>query len=198
MADLALLQTIVSGILSGGGSAGAAFAAVFRDIKKRLKALEDKLGDDGTDGDPKTGLFLLVERLDEIARKLKKEIETWEEDPPEWLLRLINRAARSNSINLEHHAELERFVEQKFSTTQRNITRLEEQIENIARQVDSLTKRFDEDRSSFDRDSRDRTQEMGTIREQLATVNGLLRGIMTAMGYIETSKTPKKPPPLER
>jgi two-component sensor histidine kinase len=197
MADLALLQTIVSGILSGGGSAGAAFAAVFRDIKKRLKALEEKLGDDGADGDPKTGLFLLVERLDEIARKLKKEIETWEEDPPEWLLRLINRAARSNSINLEHHAELERFVEQKFRTASNEIRRIEEQLENVSRQLDMATKRFDEDRTHFDRDTRERVQEMGVIREQLGTVNGLLRGIMTAMGYIETKTTPKKPP-MER
>ena len=192
MADVALLQTIASGIVSGTGSAVTAFAAVFRDIKKRLKSLEDKVGDDGADSDPKTGLYLVVERLDEIARKVKKEIESWEEDPPDWLLRHINRAARSNSINLEHHQEMERFIEQKFSQNARNIQRLEERIDSFSKQLDGCI-----DRGEFEKGVRERVQEMSGLREQLATVNGLLRGIMGTMGYLDTNPPkPPKPPPL--
>ena len=196
MADLALLQTIASGVLSGGGSAVTAFAAVFRDIKKRLTKLEDRVGNDGADGDPKTGIYLVVERLDEIARKTKKELETWEEDPPEWLLRLINRAARSNSINLEIHSELERFVEDKFRRATSETRRLEEQIESLSKQLDGFQKQVDSyiDRAEFERGTRERVQEMSALREQLATVNGLLRGIMTAMGYVDQKP---KPPPIK-
>ena len=187
MADGTLLQTIISGVVSGAGTAGTAFAAVFRDIKKRLKALEEKVGEDGADGDPKTGLYLVVERLDEIARKVKKEIDSWEEDPPEWLLRLINRAARSSSVNLEHYGEMERLIEQRFKTNRDNIARLDEQIESIRKQLNDYVGRAD-----YEHDARQRSEELGSIREQLATANGLLRGIMTAMGYIDPTK--KRPP----
>lgn len=184
MSDAApLIQTIISGVLSGGASAGTAFAAVFRDIKKRLKSLEEKVGDDGADGDPKTGLYLVVERLDEIARKVKKETDSWEEDPPEWMLRLINRAARSSSVNLEHYGEMERLIEQRFRTNAQNIQRLEEKLDNITKRLDDYV-----DRAEYERDARQRSEELSTIREQLATANGLLRGIMTAMGYIDPTK----------
>jgi hypothetical protein len=179
MSDSAsLIQTIVSGVVSGGASAGTAFAAVFRDIKKRLKSLEDKVGDDGADGDPKTGLH-----LDEIARKVKKEVDSWEEDPPEWLLRLINRAARSSSVNLENHAELERIIEQRFRTNAGNIQRLEERLELLQKTLDTYVSQVE-----YEKDARERSEELSSIREQLATANGLLRGIMTAMGYIDPTK----------
>jgi chaperonin cofactor prefoldin len=178
-----LIQTIVSGVLSGGGSAVTAFAAVFRDIKKRLKALEERIGNDGEDQEPKTGLFLIVERLDDIARKVKKEIDSWEEDPPEWLLRLVNRAARSSSVNLEHQGEMERMIEGRFRTNRDNIQRLEEKFESLQGRIEDLI-----GRGEYEKDARQRSAELSTIREQLATANGLLRGIMTAMGYIDPVK----------
>ncbi len=186
MADATLIQTILSGIVTGGGSAVTAFAAVFRDIKKRLKALEDAVGNDAADGDPKTGLFLLVERLDEIARKVKREVDSWEEDPPEWLLRLVNRAARSSSVNLEHQSELERLIDQRFRANANNITRLDEQLEALQSRLTDFI-----GRGEYATDARHRSEELSSIREQLATANGLLRGIMTAMGYIDPTK--KKP-----
>ncbi len=183
MSDAPLIQTIISGVISGGASAGTAFAAVFRDIKKRIKALEEKLGEDGADGDPKTGLFLVVERLDEIARKVKKEMDSWEEDPPEWLLRLVNRAARSSSVNLEHHSELERLVEQRFRTNRESIQRLEQHLRDGQQKFEDFI-----GRGEYEKDARQRSEELSSIREQLATANGLLRGIMTAMGYIDPTK----------
>ena len=71
MVDAAVIQTVLTSVLSGGGTAVTAFTATFRDIKKRLTKVEERVGNDGVDGDPKTGLYLVVERLDEIARKVK-------------------------------------------------------------------------------------------------------------------------------
>jgi predicted RNase H-like nuclease (RuvC/YqgF family) len=181
--DTTVIQTILSGVLSGGGSALTAFAATFRDIKKRLKSLEEKVGDDGADGDPKTGLYLVVERLDEIARKVKKELDSWEEDPPEWLLRLVNRAARASSVNLESHSEMERLIEQRFRTNAQNIQRLEEKIESLQGTIEDYI-----GRAEYEKDARQRSQDLSAVREQIAASNGLLRGIMTAMGYIDQTK----------
>jgi predicted RNase H-like nuclease (RuvC/YqgF family) len=182
--DGALIQTVLSGVVSGGGSALTAFAATFRDIKKRLKALEEKVGADGADGNPKTGLYLVVERLDEIARKVKKELDSWEEDPPEWLLRLVNKAARNSSVNMEHSGELERVFEGRFRTSASNLQRLDEKLQNLQGQLEDTI-----GRAEYERDSRKRSEEMSkeltSLREQLATINGLLRGIMTGMGYID-------------
>ena len=47
-------------------------------------------------------------------------------------------------------------------------------------------------RVEYEKDGRQRSEELSSIREQLATVNGLLRGIMAAMGYIDP--TNKKRP----
>lgn len=187
MVDAAVIQTVLTGILSGGGTAVTAFTATFRDIKKRLTKIEDRVGNDGIDGDPKTGLYLVVERLDEIARKVKKQVDSWEEDPPEWLLRLVNRAARNSSVNLEHTGEMERLIESKSRTNANAIQRLEEKMESMQSMLDDYIYRVE-----YEKDGRQRSEELSSIREQLATVNGLLRGIMAAMGYIDP--TNKKRP----
>ena len=183
-----LIETIISGIVSGGGSAFTAFAAVFHDIKKRLKALEDSIGNDGTDDKPKTGLYSVVDRLNENTHKIKREIESWQEDPPEWLLRQVNRAARTSSVNIESHAEMERILEQRFRTISMNIQRLEERIE-VNQKLSNCVIQVE-----YERDNLKRAQEMASFKEQLATVNGLLRGIMVAMGYIDPPAESKSRP----
>lgn len=173
-----LIQTILSGLLSGGGSAVTAFAAVFRDIKKRLNALEGKLGNDGTDQNPKTGLFLQVERFDETVKRLKKDVGAWEDDPPEWLIRLINRTVRSTSVNLEHFHELEVLIEKRSRTNAQSIASVDERLD----------KDFIE-RADYERDVRMRGEELSKLREQMAATNGLLRGIMAALDYTDPAKS---------
>lgn len=182
--DSSLLQTILSGVLSGGGSAATAFLAVFAGIKKRLKELEDKLG---SDEDPKTGLHLVIERMDETLKKLKREIDGWHDDPPEWLVRIVTRAARSSSVNLEHHHELETLVDQRYKANAAGIRRLEEQLERLEKSLDDYISKAD-----FERDGRGRSEELAKVREQIATSNGLLRGVMSALGYIDPKTTKKR------
>lgn len=182
MADnTTLVQTIISGVLSGGTSAATAFAAVFRDIKKRLLALETKVGSD-EDPHHKTGLLLGVDRLDEGFRKLKREIENWEEDPPEWIIKIVSKAARSTSINLEHYGELQHVIETKHKQTTNRMSAMDERFDDYITQKD------------YERDNRERLEELAKIREQLATSNGLLRGVMSALGYVEP-QIKKRPGP---
>jgi chromosome segregation ATPase len=184
MADSSsLLQSIISGVISGGGSATTAVLAVFRDIKKRLKALEEKLGNDGSNGSPKTGMFAAIERLEELTRKMKKDLSQWEEDPPEWLVRMVNRAARSTSVNMEQFGEIERLIEQRARTTNASLARLESMIESLEKRLDNYI-----EKAEYESDARERSEELSKLREHLASANGLLRGIMTAMGYVDPSK----------
>jgi chromosome segregation ATPase len=179
MADsTSLIQSLLSGLISGGTTAGTAILAVFRDLKSRLSSLETKVG---SDGDVKTGLFLFVDRLDESVRKLKRELESWQDDPPDWLIRMINRGRSTNSFSLEHHHELEQLVEARYKNTSVMIRRLEQEIEDMRKRLDSLV-----DRAEYERDGRIRNEEVAKFREQLATVNGLLRGVMTALGYLDS------------
>jgi hypothetical protein len=180
-----LIETIVSGILSGGGSAVTAFVAVFRDIKKRLKTLEDSVGNDGSDSKPKTGLYDIVDRLNDNTHKLKKEIEAWQEDAPEWLIRQINRASRSSSLNLEGHAELERIMDQRFRSAAMNLQRVEERLDALQKSSNYVTQ------LDYARDNLKFVRDVATVKEQLATVNGLLRGIMVNMGYLDPPAEPK-------
>lgn len=188
MADPNLWQSVISGLLSGGGGAAASIVAVFRDLKNRLTAIETRLGRDGTEpGTPKTGIYLVLDHLtnslgtlDDGFRKWKREMDAWPEDPPEWLIRLVNRAAQRSSVNLEHHGELERIIEQRFRTNASNIARLEEKLDALEKAVSDCI-----DRAEYERDGRERAEELGKIREGLATANGLLRGVMSALGYLE-------------
>lgn len=176
MSDYNVIQ-IITGVLTGGASAATTFAAVFKGIKRRLDALEKQLGSDTR---PKTGIHLMVDRLDENLSTLRKEINRWPDDPPDWLLRLIKRTMASNSLSLDLTGEMERTAEQRHRTLQSQMSRLEEQLDDLR---NSLKHRIT--REEFERDGRKRAEELSKIREQLATVNGLLRGVMTAMGYID-------------
>lgn len=179
MADYNIIQ-IITGVLSGGASAATTVAAVFRGIRKRLDALEKQVG---SDTNPKTGLHLTVERLEEILSALRKEVKRWPDDPPDWLIRLIKRTMASNSLSLDLTGDLERTAEQRHRTLQSQMTRLEEQLDGIRN-----TLKHHIARGEYERDSRKRSEELSKIREQLATVNGLLRGVMSALGYIDPKR----------
>ena len=173
-----ILVQVVSSVLSGGASAATAFAAVFKDITRRLNALEEKLG---SDEDPQTGLFLKVERTDETLRALKREVERWQDDPPDWLVRLIRRTITSNSMTFVFSDEQERAMDHRFKSLSSSLARLDNDMKSLSEATEDSVKRHD-----YDKDLLDRSKELSSIREQIATSNGLLRGIMSALGYIDS------------
>lgn len=171
---------IITGVLSGGSAAFGSFAAVFRSIKLRLDALEEKLGSDTR---PKTGMFLVVERMDETVQKLKKELDRWPDDPPDWLVRLIKRTMASNSMSLDLTTELERTAEQRYRTIHTHLNHLEERLDTLQTSLKAYIAR-----GEYERDTRKRSEELSKIRVELATSNGLLRGVMSALGYIDPKR----------
>jgi hypothetical protein len=171
MSEYGWITSVVAGLLTGGTSAGTTFLAVFRDIKKKIGDLETAVGSDKTD--PKTGLFFSVALLLEQVRKIRREIDEWEDYPPEW----AQRAARRSSVNTEAQDELERRIEQKLAVFSRRLNQIENDLTNIEARFVS--------RDLYDDDSRRRASEIEKIRDSLATASSWQRGILAALGYID-------------
>jgi chromosome segregation ATPase len=195
MADLPkIIETVVSGLLAGGASAGTTLLAFSRDIKKRLTELESKLG---SSEDPKTGLFHSVWVVEEGFKRLKRDVENWEDDPPEWAKRLVSRTRTNSAMGLDHMLEVEQRLDQKIRTFNDRIKGYEDELEEVAKRVKTLE--ADEQpnvgkvvtRDEYEKDSKSKAEELLKIRESLATANGLLRGVMAAMGYLDDKKDPR-------
>lgn len=197
MADLAkIFETLVSGIpglLAGGASAATTLLAYARDIKKRLTDLETKVG---SNEEPRTGLSQTVWAVEESLKRLKRDIENWEDDPPEWAKRLLSRNRSTSQMGLDHMLEVEQRLDQKIRTFNDRIKGYEDELEEVARRVKTLE--ADEQphgklvtRDEYEKDSKTKTEELLKIRESLATANGLLRGVMAAMGYLDDKKDPR-------
>jgi chromosome segregation ATPase len=196
MASTTLIETIVSGALTGGAGAATTLLAFFRDVRKRLETIEKVVGGPGSAVEPKTGFhFVLsqvddtIKRLDEAVRKLRRDIDGWEDDPPEWAVRLVNRRATASFTSETMQEE----IAQKFRLMERRLNQLEEDLDRLLKEDSNYV-----ERSLYDLDSRKRNEELRKIQDNLNTANGFLRGVMTALGYLEgsTPPPPPNPPPV--
>jgi len=195
MTDLSkYVESVLSGLLAGGASAATTVLAFAKDIKNRLTTIETKLG---SSEEPRTGLFQSVWTTEEGFRRFKRTVESWDEDPPEWAKRLISRHRSTSTLSVDHLLEIENRIDQKIRTFQDRLKGYEDTLEDIGARV---RKHADEDRpeairmvsrDDYEKDSRAKAEELVKIRESLATANGLLRGVMAAMGYIDDK--PKDP-----
>lgn len=193
MADISkYIEPIVSGILAGGASGVSSVLAFAKDLKKRLTELETKLGQSE---EPKTGIFLALWTVEESLKRLKRQIEGWEDDPPEWAKRLVSRSRSNSTMSLDQIVEVENRIDGKIRTFNERIKTYQDNIENLASRLRKLEAALEEDekpdsgklitRAEYERDSKVRTEELLKIRESLASANGLLRGVMAAFGYLD-------------
>ncbi len=196
-----ILPQIIAGILTGGAGAATSLLGVFRKTKARLAELEEAVGKE----EPvKTGLFLTISAIEDTVKKIKREMESWEDSPPKWAERLLARVRTTSSNDLTAQVQFEDRIERSLRSFNERLSRAEDDFEGKMRRVEQDVERALAEepsgkllsREEYLRDSRGRAEEMLKIREQLATVNGLLRGVMTALGIIdpETPKPPKPPP----
>ncbi len=179
MADsTSLITSLISGLITGGTSMLTTVMAVFRDLRKRVTILEDRLGK--SDMDSKSGLFLEVSQLADALRKLRKEIDSWSDSPPSWANRL--RRSSSASLDLEILQDYENRFEARSKTLLDRVKRIEEALEEHekkSRVANFITK------SEYEEDSRHRAEEIAKIQASLSSANGFLRGVMSALGYLD-------------
>jgi chromosome segregation ATPase len=194
-----LITEIISGVLTGGAGAATTLLGVFRKTKQRIRELEEAVGKE----EPiRTGLFLTVFALEETVKKIKREMESWEDSPPKWAERLMGRARTTSSTDLAGQRDFEERIERMLRSYNERLTNAEDDIEKKIRRIeDDVERELAEEptgklltRDEYIRDSQQRAEEMLKIREQLATANGLLRGVMATLGIIDPM--PPKPPKL--
>jgi len=223
MADWnSVAESLIAGVLTGGTSVLATLTATFRNVRKRLIALETAIGDEGDALKEPTGLFRsmknlahtlerLQERTEEEAKEIKSDLEKtkddlrvlkrmvngWNNDPPDWATRLVRRQTSGSFIDLEgFENRLEdriRRIDSRIKRTEEFVERLQEERKRTSMQMrktadmsrDYVTKK------EYEADSDKRTEDIVTVRENLATANGLIRGLMAAMGLIDPDKDGK-------
>jgi hypothetical protein len=197
MADLThVIESVVGGLLTGGTSAVTTFLTVVKDTKKRLALLEEKVGT----VDPKTGIYLALSLVEDTTKKLRREVDSWEDDPPDWAKRLLARTRMSSSNDLSGQIQFEDRMDRNMKEFRDRLKRVEDDIEakieriehEVETQLPGQSHGRVVSRDEYVKDSQQRAEEMLKIREQLATANGLLRGVLSALGYIDTDK-PKLP-----
>jgi len=195
MADLtSILEGLASGVLSGGTAALTTILGVFRDLRKRLKAMEETLGAPPSITAGASGLYLAIqslsdrlEKAEESAKRLQKDLEAMEDEPPDWVVRMVARSRSSTSVNMEVQQEFENRMESRLRTVQ---DRLMREIEDLKKDLDSFKKDLRDlsdhyvPKDAYIQDSRRRADELSVIKENLAAANGLLRGVLGALGLI--------------
>lgn len=164
-----LVKAVVSGLVTGGMSAATTFLTVFRSLTNRVRNVEELLG---SSVEPKSGLFLSVATLEDALRRFKREIDSWEDAPPDWAKRMVNRAKLSSSTDLNTVVDIESRVDARLRSFQERLATLEQEHTTAC----CVT------REEFLEDSKQRAAELAQLREQIATVNGLLKGVLVALG----------------
>ncbi len=169
-----IIKNVVTGLLAGGASAGTTFFATQGNLRRRLEAVETQLG---TSTDPKTGIFLAISNIEELVRRLRKDLDDFEDSPPAWVTRLMSRSRTQSGMNLE----IVETLEDKIRTNAERVKRFE----------DTADARFIS-RTEYDNDDRERAKEVAKLREELLTTNGLLRGVVAMLG-VELPETKRLP-----
>jgi chromosome segregation ATPase len=196
------ITQVISGILTGGAGAATTLLGAFRKTKARLHALEEAIGKE----EPiKTGVFFTLEILEENFKRLKREVDSWEDTPPKWAERLMGRARTNSSNDLTLQRDFEERIERVVRSHNERLSRAEDDFETKIRRIEEdMSRDLDSaveptgkllTREEYIRDSQQRSEEMQRVREQLATANGLLRGVMATLGIIDPPKLPPKLPP---
>jgi hypothetical protein len=193
--SLDLLTTqIVSGVLTGGAGAVTSLLGGFRNLKTKVSVLEEAVGK----LDPRSGLFQAVWVVEDSLKKLKRDIDGWEDTPPNWATRLLSRARGGSSNDITSQLQFEERFTQSLRTFNERLSRFQDETEEALRRLAQDTSTLSDteyvSKEEYTKDSRIRAEDMTRVRENIATTNGLLRGVMASLDMIDIDR-PKLPRP---
>ena len=189
-----VVESLATGLLTGGVSTLATILAAFRDIRKRLTDLEARVNvlstTFGTPGDfmcEASGLFEIINTVKQTLERLRREIANWEDTPPTWAMKLVQRAERASVVIAEDKTDFEERISNRIRVFQDRIERTEDDLKHCQgncsdRYVSSI---------DYENDGAIRKQELNQLKLNLASTNGILQGIMAAMNIIDTSTPPE-------
>ena len=164
-----ILQNVVAGLLTGGASAGTTVLAVFGDLRRKTHELEVKVAS--------------VPALEEAVQALRRRIDGWEDDPPSWAKRLLTRTRTSALTDLDSIREVEDRVDRLARDLSGRLRRLEEEFGDLDRETRSSIVGIETflSREDYLRDQNERLKEISQFKEELASINGMIRGILATM-----------------
>lgn len=197
MADLTkVIESIAAALLTGGASTLATMFATFRDVRKRLADLDARVntlstvvGTQGNLMSESTGIFECLCTLHTQIERLRKEIASWEDNPPTWAVKLVQRAERTSMISAEGQQDFEDRLTGRIRAFQDRLDRIEDNYKYAHGQYDEKFV----DVFNYEEDSKARAKELTQLRETIASMNGLLRGIMAAMNIVDCDPSDRKP-----
>lgn len=168
-----LLENVVTAVISGGGTAVSAIVAFFQGVKKKVEDLEKKVG--SVDG--RSGLMFSVYTIEQTIGQMRQEISGWATHPPEWLIQTIARSRRVQSI---HSYDPSLDSDDRIRALESKLKDLEESLDRIERKMKGFVTE-----ENFTAADRARAEDIATVRTSIAEVNGLLKGLQTALGMVK-------------
>lgn len=172
MAADSMIDTVLAAVISGGGTAVSTILAFFRDVKKRIDAIEQRLGSVEEKKGLAYAIFVMEDGLN-VARRLRQEVDGWHNAPPEWAIQLLGRRRSPSLVNFEDFND-------KFRAIERRIKDLEEYQGRLEKQVSKCVTD-----KEFDTADKERADEIATIKNTVFEVKGLLQGLQSALGLFK-------------
>jgi hypothetical protein len=161
-----IIGSLITAILSGGGTAFTTVFALFKDLKKKVEELEKKVGS----FESKTGLAYAVVKNEETLRDLKRDTDDTTDA----------RRRRPSFLNFDDMLEADTAWPSVVHRIKGFETKLRE-IEETLQRLELKTRRMVSE-SDFEAADRKRAEEIAGVRTTVFEVKGLLQGLHMALG----------------
>jgi hypothetical protein len=162
-----LLGSLITAILSGGGTAFTTVFALFKDLRKKVEELEKKVGS----FESKTGISYAVVKLEESLKDLRRDTDETTDARrrrPSFLSFDDMLEADTNALpSLVHRIK---GFEAKLREVEENLQRIELKVNRMVSESD------------FESADRKRAEEIAGVRNTVFEVKGLLQGLHMALG----------------
>jgi predicted RNase H-like nuclease (RuvC/YqgF family) len=162
-----LLGSLITAVLSGGGTAFTTVFALFKDIKKKVEELEKKVGS----FESKTGLAYSIVRLEESLRDIKRDTEETTDA----------RRRRPSFLSFDDMLEADATAVPSLIQRIRNFEVKLREIDETLQRLDMKVKRMVTE-DEFETADRKRAEEIAGVRTTVFEVKGLLQGLHMALG----------------
>lgn len=155
-----ILETVVPAVVSGGGTAVSAFAAFFRETRKRVEKLEERLGSI----EAKAGVTYSIHLVETALQDLRERLDSQVKETPRW------RMPSYSGIEVDDRL---REFERRLKDLESNYERMEKQVRKFITEDD------------FEEADRQRAAEIAGVKNTLAEIRGLLQGLQSALGLLK-------------
>lgn len=162
-----LIGSLVTATITGVGTAFTTVFTLYKDVKKRVDALEKQIGSFET----KTGIAYSIVKIEETIRDLRRDTE---ENPS-------SRRRRSSFQSIDDILEGDNASIPALVHRIKGFESKLREVEETLQRLDMKTKRMVSE-SDFEAADRKRAEEISGVRTTVFEVKGLLQGLHLALG----------------